>query len=329
MKKALSIFFALGLALGITGQTMGENRLIPLGGISQGTADGLYGSLAGEAGWAGTQDYSSAILVAGLAAAANQVMTQAATDARHPQLAAATNTFTGVQLLPDGTSSDPSLAFASETGTGLVLSKAGRIGIAIDGTGLVMTVDGTIFAYDGTTANFANATAFGFAASDFTFDFSANPTNVTFDLKGATGGDFTVLGDAVFDDAFEIASTSGVDIAPGAGVDTDLIEVSIGGTPELRWVNATQKFEFTRGVIQPDSKAGTVAGASFAGNPKVFTVTFGTAFPDTNYAVSIAGEDNRTFTYQTKLAAGFIINSNANLAFTGDVDWTATAHSDP
>lgn len=82
-------------------------------------------------------------------------------------------------------------------------------------------------------------------------------------------------------------------------------------------------------VNVPTIKSGTVAGPSFAGNPKIFTVTFGTAFPDTNYAVTITAEDNRTFTFQTKLAASFVMNSNANLALVGDVDWTATAHNDP
>lgn len=76
-------------------------------------------------------------------------------------------------------------------------------------------------------------------------------------------------------------------------------------------------------------KSGTVAGGSFAGNPKIFTVTFGTAFPDANYALNIEGEDNRSFTFQTKQAASFVINANANLALTADVDWTATAHIDP
>jgi hypothetical protein len=76
-------------------------------------------------------------------------------------------------------------------------------------------------------------------------------------------------------------------------------------------------------------KSGTVAGGSFAGNPKIYTATFGTAFPDTNYAVAVTGGDDRSYTFQTKLAGSFVINTNANLAITGDVDWMATAHFDP
>lgn len=70
-------------------------------------------------------------------------------------------------------------------------------------------------------------------------------------------------------------------------------------------------------------KSGFVSGASFAGNPKKVTITFGTAFPDTNYSIAITGANGRTFTYESKLAASFVINANANTALAGEVSWTA------
>jgi hypothetical protein len=73
------------------------------------------------------------------------------------------------------------------------------------------------------------------------------------------------------------------------------------------------------------TKAGTVAGASFAGNPKKFTVTFTTAYPNTNYSIQITGGVNRTFSYESKSTTGFVINSNANTAFAENVDWLAIA----
>jgi hypothetical protein len=76
------------------------------------------------------------------------------------------------------------------------------------------------------------------------------------------------------------------------------------------------------------TKAGSVAGASFAGNPKKFTVTFTTAYPNTNYSISIVGGINRTFTYESKTTTGFVINSNANTAFTENVDWMTIAHGE-
>jgi len=68
-------------------------------------------------------------------------------------------------------------------------------------------------------------------------------------------------------------------------------------------------------------KSGIVAGALFAGNPKKYTVTFVNAYADTNYSITITGGANRTFTYESKAADSFIINANANLAFTEEVSW--------
>jgi hypothetical protein len=75
-------------------------------------------------------------------------------------------------------------------------------------------------------------------------------------------------------------------------------------------------------------KSNSVAGTSFAGNPKVYDVTFTTAYPNTNYSIQITGGVNRTFTYENKTTTGFRINSNANLAFTENVDWVTTAYGE-
>lgn len=70
-------------------------------------------------------------------------------------------------------------------------------------------------------------------------------------------------------------------------------------------------------------KAGTVAAGSFTGSPKKYTVTFGTAFASTSYAISLESTDNRSLTFESKTAGGFVINTNANAALTGNVDWQA------
>ena len=80
---------------------------------------------------------------------------------------------------------------------------------------------------------------------------------------------------------------------------------------------------FTTGI-----KAGTVAGASFSGNPKKFTVTFTSAYPNTNYSITITGAINRSFTWESKLANGFTINSNANTSFTEDVNWITMSYGE-
>jgi hypothetical protein len=77
----------------------------------------------------------------------------------------------------------------------------------------------------------------------------------------------------------------------------------------------------TTTTIGLKTKAGTIAGASFAGSPKKYSVTFSTAYPNTNYSINITGGVNRTFTYESKSTTGFIINANANTVFTENVDW--------
>ena len=70
-------------------------------------------------------------------------------------------------------------------------------------------------------------------------------------------------------------------------------------------------------------KAGIVSSGTFSGNPKKATVTFTSAFTSSNYAIIITGIDSRSWSYESKTAAGFTINTNANAALTGEVSWHA------
>jgi len=76
------------------------------------------------------------------------------------------------------------------------------------------------------------------------------------------------------------------------------------------------------------TKAGSIANTSFTGNPRTATVTFSTAFGDTNYAVVVTGEDSRAWTIQSKGTSGFTVNSNAAQALSGNTYWTATAYGE-
>ena len=70
-------------------------------------------------------------------------------------------------------------------------------------------------------------------------------------------------------------------------------------------------------------RSGTVAPGSFSGNPKIYTVTFSTDLPSTDYYISVIGLDARMWSYESKTVSGFVINSNSNQALTGNVDWEA------
>jgi len=68
-------------------------------------------------------------------------------------------------------------------------------------------------------------------------------------------------------------------------------------------------------------KSGTVTAGTFTGNPKTATVTFGTAFSSTSYSITLTGLDDRNLSWESKAAGSFVINTNSNVALTGNVDW--------
>jgi len=72
------------------------------------------------------------------------------------------------------------------------------------------------------------------------------------------------------------------------------------------------------------TKAGSLANTSFGGTPYTASVTFSSAFNNTNYSIAVTGEDARIFTIESKTASGFVVNTNSNTAVTGTTYWTCT-----
>ena len=75
-------------------------------------------------------------------------------------------------------------------------------------------------------------------------------------------------------------------------------------------------------------KSGTVAAVSFTGAPRTATVTFSTPFPNTNYSITVLGVNSRSWSFKSKTANGFVINTNANTALTGEVTWQCISHGE-
>jgi hypothetical protein len=75
-------------------------------------------------------------------------------------------------------------------------------------------------------------------------------------------------------------------------------------------------------------KSGRVSAASFGDSPFTASVSFASAFTDTNYAVSLTAEDMaRTLTVQNKGANGFKINTNSSVTPIGNVYWVAVPYN--
>lgn len=76
------------------------------------------------------------------------------------------------------------------------------------------------------------------------------------------------------------------------------------------------------------TKSNAIANTSFTGNPKKATVTYTTAFPNTNYGITITGDDARSWTIESKATTGFTINSNSNIGLAGTTYWHAIAYGE-
>ena len=76
-------------------------------------------------------------------------------------------------------------------------------------------------------------------------------------------------------------------------------------------------------------KASAVTNTLFAlsGGEYKYTVTFPAAFSNTNYSIQLTGQDERDWTYESKLAGSFIINSHSSVALTGSTDWFCIAYN--
>lgn len=68
-------------------------------------------------------------------------------------------------------------------------------------------------------------------------------------------------------------------------------------------------------------RIGVVSAVTFSGSPQRATVTFDTAMPSSSYAVTLTGADARAWTFESKTINGFVINSNAALSLTGEVQY--------
>lgn len=229
------------------------------------------------------------------------------------------DTMTGPLVCPDGTVSLPGLAFSdgtnADTGWYNTAAKgASIIRLAVNGVEKlnINDVDATLLidlSVDGkTTLGDAVGDAIVVNAGTWT---SQNPFtwNIDGDSTFAANGQTMTMNATLWD----FTGATNVTV-PDADAATEALNRQTGDA---------------RYLLNSDVKSGTVAGASFAGNPKIYTVTFNTAFPDTNYSVAVISEESRSWTFQSKLAGSFVMNSNANLALTLNVDWIATAHNDP
>jgi hypothetical protein len=146
-----------------------------------------------------------------------------------------------------------------------------------------------------------------------------------------------------------VVSSSGAGFAPkshrSATANPTITDDGVAGyLPGSRWTNVTGQTDWvcisnaTGAAVWKETtnvagvlgqKAGVVAAATFAGNPKKATVTFGTVFGSAAYSIQLTcgTVNNKAYTpsYESKLAGSFVINMEVNnIADLTEVAWHAT-----
>jgi hypothetical protein len=121
--------------------------------------------------------------------------------------------------------------------------------------------------------------------------------------------------------------TAGGTVQTPANYDGDFLELETMNTGSgLLDERGTLFKNLIAAVLLP--KCGSVAAVSFTGSPRKATVTFATARANANYGIQICGTDVRSWSWESKTASGFVINSNANAALTGPVDWEISSYGE-
>jgi hypothetical protein len=98
----------------------------------------------------------------------------------------------------------------------------------------------------------------------------------------------------------------------------DSIEIVSDGS---NWIIAAGTGTVTSSTT---AKSGIVSNTTWTGSPLNYQVTFTSAFPSTNYSVTVTGGDARVWTIESRGTTGFIINSNSNTGLLYPTYWIAT-----
>ena len=155
---------------------------------------------------------------------------------------------------------------------------------------------------------------------DYLIDITGNTITVTLPTAvGFSGKNYVVKnrGEGVV----TVGTTSSQTI-DGSSTKTlnnnDSIEVVSDGS---NWIIAAGTGTVTSSTT---AKSGIVSNTTWTGTPLNYQVSFTSAFPSTNYSVTVTGGDARVWTIESRSTTGFIINSNSNTGLLYPTYWIAT-----
>ena len=155
---------------------------------------------------------------------------------------------------------------------------------------------------------------------DYLIDVTGNTVTVTLPTAvGVNGQNYVIKNRGT--GVVTVATTSSQTI-DGANTkslnNNDSIEVISDGS---NWIIAAGTGTVTSSTT---AKSGIVSNTTWTGSPLNYQVVFTSAFPNTNYSVTVTGGDARVWTVESVTINGFIINSNSNTGLLYPTYWVAT-----
>lgn len=155
---------------------------------------------------------------------------------------------------------------------------------------------------------------------DYLIDITGNTVTVTLPTAvGVNGQNYVIKNRGTGVVTVATFSSQTIDGANTKSLNNnDSIEVISDGS---NWIIAAGTGTVTSSTT---AKSGIVSNTTWTGSPLNYQVVFTSAFPNTNYSVTVTGGDARVWTVESVTVNGFIINSNSNTGLLYPTYWIAT-----
>jgi hypothetical protein len=156
--------------------------------------------------------------------------------------------------------------------------------------------------------------------NDYLIDITGNTITVTLPTAvGVNGKNYVIKNRGTGVVTVATTSSQTIDGANSKSLNNnDSIEIVSDGS---NWIIAAGTGTVTSSTT---AKSGIVSNTTWTGSPLNYQVTFTSAFPSTNYSVTVTGGDARVWTVESITVNGFIINSNSNTGLLYPTYWIAT-----
>ena len=178
----------------------------------------------------------------------------------------------------------------------------------------IKSLGGVIFPVTGINSTYTVDT------NDYLIDVTGNTITVTLPPAASIDGKNYVIKNSG-SGVVTVATTSGqtIDEASTKSLkNNDSIEVISDGS---NWIIAAGTGTATSSTT---AKSGIVSNTTWTGTPLNYQVSFTSAFPNTNYSITVTGGDARVWTIENVTVNGFIINSNSNTGLLYPTYWITT-----